>query len=172
MKEGEKARVISVQFTGDPVATKPVAPPAGTVVLPPPAVGDEPPPPPRASEHTVYPWVLVGVGAAVVLTGIVVIATAPSLPQNCDSTSKQCMRMEGQSDASFAEHQDQAQASESRPVVGGVILATGAAVVAGGLLWHFLEPTAPKKATAWHLAPFTGAFTPGGATGATLGGTF
>ncbi len=167
VKEGEKARAISVQFAGDPVATKP-APPVGPVTPPPPAADEPPPPPSRAAEHSLIPWVVVGVGAAAVVTGVIVLATAPSLPASCDADTKKCVRMVGQSDASFTEVQDRAQSSESRPVLGGVVLASGLVVVAGGLLWHFLEPTGPKKTTAWHLSPFTG---PTG-TGASLGGTF
>ena len=168
VKEGEKARAISVSFSGDPVANRPVTPPAGPVAAPPASADEPPPPPPRGGEHSPIPWVVVGVGAAVVITGIVVLATAPSLPEACNSDSKKCERTPGQSDASFQEVQDQAQASESRPVVGGVLLGTGLVVVAGGLLWHFLEPTGPKKTTAWHLSPFTGA----AGTGAVVGGTF
>jgi hypothetical protein len=115
----------------------------------------------------VIPWVVVGVGAAGAIAGLVIVLTSPALPAGCDSATKKCVREEGQSDDAFRSVQDRAQRSDTQPVLGGVVLAGGLVVLAGGLLWHFLEPTGPKAASL-HVSPWAGP----GTTGAALGGTF
>ena len=43
--------------------------------------------------HTVFPWIVVGLGAATMAAGIVVILTSPSLPSGCSSDTKTCTRL-------------------------------------------------------------------------------
>jgi tetratricopeptide (TPR) repeat protein len=121
-------------------------------------------PPPEVREHTVAPWVVVGLGGAAAAVGIVLIATAPSLPAECDHPNNKCDP--GSSDTI----KSRAEASQNQPLAGGVVLAGGGALILGGLLWHFLEPTGPvtKGALEPRLAP---AVAPGYA-GVSLGASF
>jgi hypothetical protein len=149
-----------------------------------------PPPPPSsdAQEHTIYPWLVVGLGGAAVVGGVISLALAPDLPVGCDKSTKECVYLEPnvsdkptgtqvlpsqQQKRDLADRQDTAGRSVTMPVVGVVLLASGGALIAGGLLWHFLEPTGPKEAPATGKlrikpAPAIGA----GFAGLSLGGTF
>jgi hypothetical protein len=127
VKEGERARLVDVTFA------------PGREVEPPPP---PPPPPPAArKEHTIYPWLVVGAGAAAVGVGAFVFFTAPSRPSNCDAERKVCVATAGQSPESLAEDRDRASTSDTQPKIGLIIGGIGLAVAAGGLAWHFLEPT-------------------------------
>ena len=140
----------------------PVVAPPVTPVTPPPAV--------EMREHTVPPWILVGVGGAAVVVGVVILATAPSLPDGCDPDTKTCTRRPQDSVADQKDRQDRAGASQSQPVIGGVIAGVGGAFVLGGLLWHFLEPTGPVEKSA-AKTKVTPQVSPGFA-GLSLGGSF
>jgi hypothetical protein len=154
VKEGEKARALVVTFA------------EGAAAVPAAAHSEEPArETPRG--HSVAPWFLVGLGAAAVISGVVVIATTPGLPSNCDGAKLTCARTHGESDASLQADRDQAGRHDSQPVAGAVVLAGGVGVVGAGLLWHFLEP-ARAKHEALQLTPAVGsAF-----AGASLRGAF
>ena len=122
------------------------------------------PPPLEVREHTVPPWILVGVGGAAVAVGIVLIVTAPSLPADCDKTTTKCPATAG------ADAQSRAEASQNQPVIGGVVAGGGAVLVVGGLLWHFLEPTGPVEKTA--LKPSLKPSIAPGYANLSLGGSF
>ena len=140
---------------------------------PPPSAGAQPAAPPQEiREHTIPPWIVIGLGGAGVIAGVVILATTPSLPAGCVvGDMKTCTRKAGESDGAFADRQAKAGASQNQPTVGGVVMGIGGAVLVGGLLWHFLEPTGPvEKSTA--LKPkLTPQVTPGFA-GVSLGGSF
>ncbi len=112
---------------------------------PPPTAAPPTAAPPRDVQgHTIPPWILVGVGGAAVITGVIVAVTTPDLPAGCDKSQRQCTQFPGESNADFAARQDQAGDAKGQPTVGIVVAASGGALVLGGLLWHFLEPTGPK----------------------------
>jgi hypothetical protein len=141
IKEGERARVINVTFGGG----APTAPPS-----------DDQGGSSREGGHTPYPWIVVGLGAVAVGVGAVVALTAPDRPLGCNAETKTCTRLDGQSDADFRKAQEQAGTADSQPILGYAIAGGGLALVAGGLLWHFLEPTAPEKsATGLRVLPWT-----------------
>lgn len=126
IKEGMKGRIITVTFED---ANRPATPP---------------PPPPReplpiSGGHTAWPWLVVGVGGAAVVAGIVAIATAPSLPQGCITVTKTCNPIAGETSATYADRQERAGSSVNQPIFGGIAVGVGAGIVALGLLWHFLE---------------------------------
>lgn len=149
IKEGDRARAIDVTLGGgDP------APPGGG----------------RAEGgHTPYPWIVVGLGAAGVAAGAVIVLTSPERPANCNAETQTCTRLPGQSDADFAESQRTAGTADSQPVVGWIVAGAGAAFVAGGLIWHLLEPTgAEKTSSRVRFAPWTS----GQSSGVALGGRF
>jgi len=124
IKEGEKTRVIAVVF--DEIG----GPTLGSGALTTTGGG-----------HTIYPWLGVGAGVAVVAIGAILLATTPSLPSNCSSNSVTCSKVPGESDADLASDKDRASSHDVRPVQGLMVGAVGLVVVVGGLLWHFLEPT-------------------------------
>lgn len=133
IKEGEKARALNVVFDGysDPKDAKPAP-----VVQRPQAQG----------EHSIAPWVVVGVGGAAVIAGVIIFALAPDRPSNCDKSTQKCQRVPAdESEADLAKDKDQAGRADSQPVLGLVVAGAGAAFVAGGLVWHFLEPVGPAK---------------------------
>lgn len=159
VKEGERARNINVVFDGgqgpDPTPTP------GPVNV---QGGKEQP---EEQGHTIPPWILVGIGGAAVVAGIVIFATAPSHPSNCNSETQKCERQPNESDTQLANDKDQAGQADSQPVLGGVIAGVGLALVAGGLIWHFAEPTGPSK-SAIRFTPWT----TGKSSGFALGGAF
>lgn len=139
-----------------------------------PAPAPEPPPstpPDEVREHTIPPWIVVALGGAGVVTGIVFVALTPGLPDDCDAVTKKCVKLAGESDASFDDRQSRAGASQDQPVVGGIIIGAGAVLVAGGLLWHFLEPTGPVEKTSKTTPRVAPQVAPGFA-GLSLGGSF
>jgi len=119
------------------------------------------------AEHSIYPWFLVGAGAVTLGVGITMVATTPSLPGGCDETTKQCVRRQDESAGDFENRRVAAGRSVAQPIWGTVATASGVALVAGGLLWHFLEPR-QKKPTKAKLTPTVAP----GVAGLALGGTF
>jgi hypothetical protein len=127
-------------------------------------------PPAEVREHTIPPWIVVGAGGVAVIAGIVVVATAPSAPAGCDASSETCTKVPGETPAAFSKRQEEAGRAKNQPVYGGIVIGGGAALVVGGLLWHFLEPTGPvEKASA--KPKLTPQVSPGYA-GLSLGGSF
>ena len=111
--------------------------------------------------HGVAPWVLVGVGGAAVLTGVVLYIVGAGKVSNdesiCGSTHLQCPP----GSPAIAD----GNSGRSLETVGGIVGGVGVAAVAGGLIWHFLEPSSSSSAA---VAPVV---TPGYA-GISLGGRF
>lgn len=136
IKEGERARVLSATFDG-PSVPKPVKDPSPSTDRP-----------VEEGGHTPYPWIVVGLGAVGVIAGAVIVLTSPDRPANCNATTLTCTRLPNESDADFKRDQEKAGSADSQPVVGFVVAGGGLAVAIGGLLWHFLEPTGPKKQAA------------------------
>lgn len=135
VKEGERARVINVVLTES----------AGAGA----ARGDAPADADRGTSkggHTIFPWIVVGIGAVGLVGGLVWFATAPSLPSGCDSKTAKCARFTDDTDASFKSRQETAGRSDGQPLEGAAIMAAGGGLVLVGLLWHFLEPSASSSA--------------------------
>jgi hypothetical protein len=95
--------------------------------------------------HTVYPWFLVAYGTVTFTVGAVLVASAPDLPRGCNEDSKTCTRLPSETPDDLKQRQTTAGRAASQPTIGGVTMGIGAAMVVGGLLWHFLEPTGPKS---------------------------
>lgn len=149
------------------IAAQPPPAPTGSVVVPPPIT----PPPGEVREHTVPPWLVVGLGGAGAVAGIVVLATAPRLPGSCTASTQTCTRLTDEPQADFDDRQKRAGASQTQPTIGAVILGVGGALVVGGLLWHFLEPTGPVEKTG-KVKPKVEPQVGPGFAGLSLGGSF
>jgi len=132
IKEGVRGRIFTVRFGPFPI------PPAQAPV------------PVPVRKHSAPPWVLVGVGGAMVVTGVALALTAPALPAGCVVKAGQyvCEPFPGESPEANQDRREAAGDAVRRALYGYVFAGVGAAVVGGGLLWHFLEPTGPVKAAA------------------------
>lgn len=111
----------------------------------PPKPGVTPPPETKTEvvtvrEHTAGPWVVFGVGAAGIATGIVLVSVASAIDprDNCNYVKKQCNTPTQETNATLVS--GMYPGSVAAFVAGGV-------VAVGGLLWHFLEPTGPVEKT-------------------------
>lgn len=120
----------------------------------------------------VLPWVVGGLGAASLITGIVLHVAAPDLPDNCVEGTRTCTRKPNQSDASFNEDQEQAGEAQLMPNLGNVAIAGGAVLLVAGVSMYFWyhqdtpgksasnKPSTPKPI----LTPYAGP-TGGGVAG-------
>ncbi|MBS2015010.1 MAG: hypothetical protein JST00_19115 [Deltaproteobacteria bacterium] len=126
VKEGVKARRLVVTFADRPS----------------PSVSS---PPVESRRHSAAPWVLVGVGGAVAVAGVTLILVAPPLPFGCSEATELCTRIAGESSASLEMRQEEAGRHRGMPIAGGIAIGVGGAAIVGGLLWHFLEPTGPRR---------------------------
>lgn len=125
---------------------------------------------PSHREHSTLPWVVAGVGAAGLVTGILLVATA-SRPDNCSADTRICVPRDGQTQAELEADQSDAQAADNRRTLGLVVGGIGLGALAGGLVWHFLEPTGPRpgsRATGLRFTPWSA----GRSSGVALGGVF
>jgi tetratricopeptide (TPR) repeat protein len=117
------------------------------------------PSPTSAHGHSVAPWVVFGVGAVAAVTGVVLYAVGTSKVSNAASACP--------SRAMCAPNvADQGNTGRTLEAVGGIAGGVGLAAMAGGLIWHFAEPT-PVSTTGF-VAP---TIAPGYA-GVSYGGTF
>jgi tetratricopeptide (TPR) repeat protein len=151
----------------------PPPPPSASAAPEPPA---PPPPPPPAADHAgngpgVAPWVLVGVGGAALVTGVIVYAVGASA---ISSAQNECpSRMGCPSDVA-----SKGNGGRSTEVAGAVVGGIGVAAAAAGVVWKIVgssgsgsSPAAGSASTAppaarVSLAP---AFAPG-YVGLNLGG--
>jgi len=106
----------------------------------------------------VLPWVVGGLGAASLITGIVLHVAAPDLPSNCIEGTRTCTRKPNQSDASFNEDQEQAGEAQLMPNLGNIAIAGGAVLLVAGVSMYFwyhqdTSKTASKKPI---LTPYAG----------------
>ena len=144
IREGEKIRVISVTIPDvtpapgkDPAKTEPVTPPPET-----------------ERKHTVYPWIVVGVGAVALGVGAVIFATAPDLPPTCNADTRRCSAIPNETPDQSAARAGDAKDSQRRPPQGLVLGGAGLLLIAGGLIWHFVEPTGPAKTAKLQWSPW------------------
>jgi tetratricopeptide (TPR) repeat protein len=126
-----------------------------------------PPPPDRG--HSAGPWVLLGAGGAAVVTGIILLAIGEndinnsfSACGNPNPSSENCSNTQ-------AAYDKQSQGN-TLAAVGGIVGGVGVLAVAGGLIWHFVEPTGPDTKSTGHIELHPDA-RPGYA-GLSLGGAF
>jgi tetratricopeptide (TPR) repeat protein len=119
-------------------------------------------PPPENQGHTIYPWLVVGAGVVTLAIGVVLLATVPALPAECNADNQTCNRLKDK-DGNFIETQQQyedRQADAGRhvnqPLIGGLVAGGGGLLIVGGLIWHFVEPTGPKDSAKTRVQPQLG----------------
>jgi len=151
------------------IAAAPPPPPTATTPSTAPAASTAPPT--EVREHTAAPWIIVGLGGAGVITGVVLLAVAPKIPPNCNASNGSCKGTPGETTPQLDDDRSKAGSSVGLTTAGTWTLIGGGVVLAGGLLWHFLEPTGPVEKTGAIKPTVTPAVAPGYA-GMSLGGTF
>ena len=115
------------------------------------------------AKKEVLPWVVGGLGAASLITGIVLHVAAPDLPSNCLEGTRTCTRKPNQNDASFNEDQEQAGEAQLMPNLGNIAIAGGAVLLVAGVSMYFWyhqdspgKSAANKPSTKPILTPYAG----------------
>jgi hypothetical protein len=129
-----------------PTATASAIPSASAAPIPSAGESASPAPEPLPAQtqgHSVAPWIVVGIGGAALITGAVLYAVGSGKVSSAETdcgpshTGPSCTT----SDASSG---NTGRSLESVGVVAGSV---GIAEVAGGLIWHFMEPTSSSGST-------------------------
>jgi hypothetical protein len=166
-----KAQIAAqASSTATATATATAVPTQATATAPPPP--PPPPPPPESGGHTVLPWIVTGVGAAAAITGgiiyLVESSAANAAKNKCVGENiSACTPKPGVTETAKEIGNDYTPANNLVPV-GSILFFAGLGVAAGGLLWHFLEPTGPAAEKKAALTPTVGP----GYAGLSLGGSF
>ncbi len=127
IREGEKGRVIGVTLEAPEAPVKP-----------------SPPRPPR--EHTTLPWVVAGVGGVAMATGgVLTIVGFGGIPDNCSYGAQQCTPLPNATRAENDKALADAKSATTLAYAGIITMTSGAALLVGGLVWHFVEPTDPRQ---------------------------
>jgi hypothetical protein len=116
------------------------APPPVPVVVPvpPPTVtAPPPPPPPEPAHHTAGPWVVTGIGGATLIAGGVVWLIGHGKYTDAQNQCPDNM-CKGPNASSL---ESQGDTGNTMMYAGGGMFIGGAALVAAGLIWHFVEPS-------------------------------
>jgi len=90
-----------------------------------------------ARGHTVPPWIVTGAGGAAIVTGVVLYAVGSGKVSDAE---KLCPNHVCPSPAAI----DSGNSGRTLESVGVVTAVVGVAAVAGGLIWHFVEPTGAR----------------------------
>ncbi len=117
--------------------------------------------PPGTGGHTVGPWIVVGVGAAAVIGGVILFAAGAKTVSDVNNKagSLGCTVNPDQCSGPNAAQHAQELTNERNPgyqneTIGAVIGSVGVAAVVGGLIWHFVEkPGGAPQAGAAQLTP-------------------
>lgn len=148
-------------------------------------------PPAERKEHTVAPWIVTGVGGAVLLGGAITWGVGnANKPTGCEFGTGACNKTSYPSDPAngdpdvpdpskpntltnkrYQQAQQDAGNAKGLAVAGVVMMGVGAVGVLGGLVWHFLEPTDAPSTTGKVKPALSSAAGPGYA-GLQLGGSF
>jgi tetratricopeptide (TPR) repeat protein len=132
--------------TTPPTATAPATTtvPALTTVPPPSATGTSTPPPPSGGGgHSAAPWVVFGVGAAGMVTGLALVVVGASQVSSAESACPGDVCPKGDT-----ADKDKGNSGRSLETAGWVVFGVGTAALAGGLIWHFVEPKGSDTAGA------------------------
>jgi hypothetical protein len=122
-------------------------------------------PPSATAGPSALPWVIVGVGGAATLTGIVLFAVGSG---DVSSALKDCPnRMCTTRDAV-----DRGNNGRTVENVGGVLIGGGLAVAAAGIVWHFLEKPGESASPAPVAGPRVTPVIGGGYAGLEVGSRF
>lgn len=121
IREGEKARSIEVRFGA--AATSSAAPDRAET----------------SGGRSIAPWIVTGVGGATLVTGLVIATVGvTSIPDQCNFTTQSC------EPKTPDDVKQKAESKHGLALAGFGVAGVGLLAVAGGLVWHFLEPSGEK----------------------------
>jgi len=112
--------------------------------------------PPPSGGHSIVPWVVVGVGGAALVGGIILLVVGSGKVSESKALCPNNSCPPSVLSTALAENKSGYTLETVGLIVGGL----GVAGVATGLIWHFMEPMSEKKAA------FAPVITPGYAGGA------
>ena len=127
--------------------------PATEPVKPPPT----PPPAEPSRKRSPYPWVLVGIGAASLVTGAVLLPLGRAqMPEGCEGGS--LFSAGGCSETLPNLDQSQVDAGKAMGLqrAGMITMAAGGAAVVGGLIWFAVDASGSSSSTARRVVPNVG----------------
>ena len=139
----------------------PTSPAEPSAVVGEPQVATEKPPPPPPRKHAALPWIITGIGAGVAAFGVLSFVGAVKARSDVKSeaAAKHCgldpTVCPAGVDASNIDKN--ASGAKAMDIFGAAFTGVGGAAIAGGLLWHFLEPVGPAPgAAALRVSPWVG----------------
>jgi hypothetical protein len=143
----------------------PPPPPSASAVLEPPSAAPPEPPPPVAEQGTksgsgVGPWVLIGVGGAAVVTGVIVYVVGDGAISSAQSACG------GQRNLCPKSVANQGNGGRTTEDIGGVVGGVGLAAAAAGVVWKLVGSGGSSASTSASISPV---FAPG-YVGLNLGG--
>lgn len=100
---------------------------------------------PSGGGHTVLPWVVAGVGLAAAIGGGVVLGVGAGDVSDAGNKCPNKTCPVTYTPAQIKAAQDENNNGKTLEGVGIGVLVGGVVLLAGGLIWHFLEPTGEKK---------------------------
>ncbi len=166
---------LAAQISQQPKAGPAAPSPSPPTVVGPPAERAPQAAHPKPSAHSVVPWLVVGGGGVLLVTGIVVLAVGAGKVSEVKSACPAppggdigvCPANSVFNQFSAQEQDKQGKALET---VGVIVGGLGVAAIAGGLVWHFIEKPADREASSARLH-FQPSLAPGYA-GAAFGARF
>jgi len=111
---------------------------------------------PTPQGHSTAPWVVVGVGGAALATGVALFVVGQGKISHSSTTCNPAggtVCTSPQAQASASDEQSSGNLFSAVGIVTGVV---GAGMIAGGLIWHFKEPTGPAAPTKAAVTPQAG----------------
>lgn len=163
----EKTAPVATGSTSPATAVSPAQPsPASPATQPPSDVA-----PTANGPRPIYPLFVAGAGAAALIVGLVLYIPAAHDVSNFE---KLCPEMGGSNmcnDANKQKTADDANSAQHKKVAGEVVTAVGAAALAGGLVWYFVQPRKAESVAHLERPRLSPALSPGFA-GVALSGAF
>ena len=148
-------------------ATPPTTPPPSAL----PPAPTEPEPVAHTGKRSVVPLVVAGAGVAIAVVGVVIFVPAA---KDVSDFGKQCpghMCSDKLGAAAQADLIDKGNKARNKEILGGALIGVGGAVVAGGLIWYFVQPRSAETTGSLLKPRVSPAVTPGFA-GLSLSGAF
>lgn len=134
------------------------------------------PPPKTDGGHTPWPWIPVGIGGASIVTGAILVPVGLlALPEGCSFSTGKCTPQPNDLNGAVRkERTEEAGNAKGKVLFGFGFIGGGIVAVAGGLIWHFLEPTdaSPSASTSRRDKPMIVPTIGSGFAGVNVGGRF
>jgi hypothetical protein len=145
---------VPVAATPGPVAAQPAQPPT--------------PSPEPQGKRSIVPLIVAGAGGAVLIVGVAMYGTAAKDVSHYEDI---CPNRDCGTGPGAADNREAANNARTRKIWGGVVTGVGAAALAGGLIWYFVQPHRAASSASLRKPLVTPEVSPGFA-GVALSGAF